>query len=247
LDKSFPSTMDAIADIKDGATIAIGGFFSAGVPRHLLQALIKKGVKNLTLACGTGPLRGAVEELNQLVKNRQLKKVIDSYALARSMSKGLEDPFEIAVRNKEIELEIYPMGTLAEKFRAAGAGVPAFYIPTGCGTVVAEQNITNIPENQKTPKETRVIDGRTCILEYALPVDFAFVHAHTGDKEGNLRFRKTAVNFNPVMAKAAKISIAEVEKLVETGELQPDDVHMPGVYIKRIVQVSRIQLNVGID
>jgi len=239
--------MEAIADIKDGAIIAIGGFFSAGVPRHLLQALIKKGVKNLTLACGTGPLRGAVNELNQLVKNRQLKKVIDSYALARSMSKGLEDPFEIAVRNKEIELEIYPMGTLAEKFRAAGAGVPAFYIPTGCGTVVEKQNITNIEENQKGPKETRVIGGRSCILEYALPVDFAFIHAHTGDREGNLRYRKTAANFNPVMAKAAKTCIAEVENLVSTGELKADDVHTPGIYIKRIVQVPRIQLNVGID
>ncbi len=149
MDKTYPTPMDAIADIKDGAVIAIGGFFAAGVPRILLQSIIKKGIKNVTLACGTGALRGAVDELNQLVKNKQLKKVIDSYALARSMSKGLEDSFEQAVRAKEIELEIYPMGTLAEKYRAAGSGIPAFYIPTGVGSVVEQHILSNMEKTQE--------------------------------------------------------------------------------------------------
>lgn len=247
MNKTFSSPAEAISDIKDGATIAIGGFFTAGVPRFLLRAIIEKGIKNLTIACGTGPLRGAVDELTQLVKNRQLKKVIDSYALARSMSRGLEDPFEIAVRNGEIELEIYPMGTLAEKYRAAGSGIPAFFIPTGCGTVVEQETITNIEQNRNGEKETRVIDGKKCLLEYALHVDYAFVHAHTGDTEGNLRYRKTANNFNHVMAKAAKITIAEVENLVQPGELAADDVQTPGIYVKRIVQVPQFKLNIGID
>jgi 3-oxoacid CoA-transferase subunit A len=247
MDKTFPTTMEAIADVKDGAVIAIGGFFAAGVPRMLLRALIEKGIKNLTLACGTGALRGAVEELNQLVANKQLKKVIDSYGLARSMSKGLEDPFEQSVRAGEIELEIYPMGTLAEKYRAAGSGIPAFYIPTGIGSIVEERIVTNNKNNHTIKREIREIEGRNYILEYALKVDFAFIHAYMGDIEGNLKYRKTAHNFNHVMAKAGKITIAEVEKLVQPGELKSDDIQTPGIYIKRIVQVPRVEYTIGID
>jgi 3-oxoacid CoA-transferase subunit A len=173
--------------------------------------------------------------------------VIDSYALARSMSKGLEDAFEQAVRAKEIELEIYPMGTLAEKYRAAGSGIPAFYIPTGVGSIVEKQIVSNLSANHKIERETRVFNGRKYILEYALPVDYALVHAYIGDTEGNLRYRKTAANFNPVMAKAGKITIAEVEQLVKPGELPSEDVHTPGVYVNRVVQVGRVQCKIGID
>ena len=233
----------AIADIEDGATIAIGGFFAAGVPRTLLRALIVKGTKNLTLACGSGPLLGAVNELNALVKNRQIKKVIDSYGLFRSATRGKQDPFEQLVRNGEIELEIYPMGTLSEKYRAAGVGIPAFFTPAGSGSLVEETTLTNINANRKK-KETREIDGRTCLLEYALKPDFAFIHAGTGDSEGNLRYRKTARNFNHIMAMAAGVTIAEVEQLVEPGEIDPDAVHTPGIFVQRIVNVPRIAFSI---
>jgi 3-oxoacid CoA-transferase A subunit len=233
----------AIADIKDGTTIAIGGFFAAGVPRTLLKALIAKGTKHLTLACGSGPLLGAVGELNALVKNRQIKKVIDSYGLFRSATKGKQDAFEQEVRTGEIELEIYPMGTLSEKYRAAGAGIPAFFIPVGAGSLVEETTLTNIGANRKQ-KETRVIDGRTCLLEYALKPDFAFVHAWKGDSEGNLQYRKTARNFNHVMAMAAGITIAEVEHLIEPGDFDPDAVHTPGIFVQRVVHTPKFDFTI---
>jgi 3-oxoacid CoA-transferase subunit A len=138
------------------------------------------------------------------------------------------------------------MGTLAEKYRAGAAGIPAFYTPTGVGSVVEEHVISNIKENQK-PKETRIIEGKKYILEYALVPDYAFIHAYTGDTDGNLRYNKTAKNFNAVMAAAAKYTIAEVENLVETGMLNPDNVQTPGIYIKRIVQVPRPKFAVTID
>jgi 3-oxoacid CoA-transferase subunit A len=246
LDKVFPGVDEAVADVPHGAMIAVPGFFAAGVPRALLQAIIKKGVKNLTLTCGCGPLLGAADELRTLVKNGQLKKVIDSYGLFRSASKGMQDPFEQAVRAGEIEFEVYPMGTMAEKYRAGGAGIPAFYTPTGVGTVVEENIITNI-ETNRFPKETRVIDGKEYVLEYALRPDYAFIHALVGDREGNLRYAKTARNFNHVMATAARITIAEVEKLVEPGELDGDDIHTPGVYVRRLVKVPRPKFAITID
>lgn len=246
MDKVFQNIDEAIADVNDGAAIAVAGFFACGVPRLLLQAVIRKGVKNLTLCCGCGPMLGAQEELRQLVKNGQIKKVIDSYGLFRSASKGREDPFEQAVRAGKVELEVFPMGTLAEKYRAAAAGVPALYLPTGVGSIVEKSTITNIPEH-RVPKETRVFNGKTYILEYALKPDFSFVHAHTGDREGNLRYAKTARNFNPVMAEAGNITIAEVENIVEPGEISTDSIHTPGVHVKRIVPVPRINFKVSID
>ena len=246
MNKVIPSVEEAIADIEDGAVIAIPGFFAAGVPRVLLRALIVKGVKNLTLACGCGPLLGASEELVELVENRQIRKVIDSYGLYRSASKGMEDPFEQAVRAGEIELEVYPMGTLAEKYRAGGAGIPAVYTPTGVGSVVAETVVTNIVGNREE-KETRIFDGKKYVLEYALKTDFAFVHAHTGDSEGNLKYKATARNFNHVMATAGKITVAEVENIVEPGEMVPEDIHTPGVYVQRIVKVPRLTFAITID
>ncbi len=246
MDKVIPNIDEAIADIPEGAMIAIPGFFACGVPRALLQALIKKGTKNLTLTCGCGPLVGASEELRALVKNGQIKKVIDSYGLDRSASKGAQNPFEQAVRAGTIEFEAYPMGTLAEKYHAAGAGIPAFYTPTGVGSVVEETTVSSIDKN-RVKKETRVINGKKYILEYALQPDYAFVHACKGDREGNLRYSKTAKNFNPVMASAAKITIAEVENLVEPGELDGNDVHTPSVYVHRIVKVERPKFAVTID
>jgi 3-oxoacid CoA-transferase subunit A len=246
MDKILPNLEEAIADINDGAMIAIPGFFVAGVPRILLQALIKKGVKNLTLACGCGPLVGATEEREALVKNKQIHKVIDSYPLFRSISKGVADPFEQAIRAGEIELEVYPMGTLAEKYRAAGAGLPAFYTPTGIGSCVAERLLSNVSENSRR-KETRTFNGIEYVLEYALKPDFAFIHAYKGDREGNLVYRKTARNFNPVMAAAARITIAEVENIVDLGEIDPDCIHTPGIYVQRLVQVPRINYSIGIS
>jgi 3-oxoacid CoA-transferase subunit A len=246
MNKVVENVESAIVDVKDGATIAIAGFFACGVPRILLQALIKKGTRNLTLTCGCGPLLGAQEELRELVKNKQLKKVIDSYGLFRSATKGKADPFEQAVRAGEIELEVYPMGTMAEKYRAAAAGIPALYVPTGVGSIVEKQIVSSITANRK-PKETRDFNGRRYILEYALKPDFAFIHAHTGDRDGNLRYAKTARNFNPVMAAAAKVTIAEVENIVEPGEIDPDGIHTPGVYVTRMVQVPRIKFAVTID
>jgi 3-oxoacid CoA-transferase subunit A len=246
MDKVVPGLDEAIADIKDGAMIAVPGFFACGVPRALLQALIRKGTKDLTLTCGCGPLLGAAEELTTLVKNGQLKKVIDSYGLFRSASKGKEDPFEIAVRSGEIEFEVFPMGTMAEKYRCGGAGIPAFCVHVGVGSVVEETSVTSI-ESNRVPKETKVIDGKKYVLEYALTPDFAFIHAFKGDREGNLRYAKTAKNFNHVMATAAKVTIAEVENIVEPGEIDGDDVHTPGIYVKRMVKVERPKFAITID
>ncbi|MGD0779243.1 MAG: CoA transferase subunit A [Dehalococcoidales bacterium] len=246
MNKVLPSLEEAIADIKDGAMIAIPGFFACGVPRALLQAIIKKGTKNLTLSCGCGPLLGAADELRALTLNGQLKKVIDSYGLFRSASKGMQDPFEQAVRAGKIEFEVFPMGTMAEKYRAGGAGIPAFYTPTGVGSVIEESSVTNIEANRK-PKETRIINGQKYILEYALKPDYAFIHAYIGDREGNLRYTKTAINFNHVMATAARVTIAEVENLVEPGGLDGDDVHTPGVYVHRMVKVPRPKFAITID
>lgn len=246
MNKIASSAEEAIADIEDGASIAIAGFFTAGVPRQLLRALIDKGVKDLRLICGCGPLLGAPEETAQLIKNKQIKMIVDSYGLYRSASKGMKDPLEQAVRSGEIELRVYPMGTLAERFRAAGAGIPAFYTPTGVGTVVEDCIVSNLKADHLL-KETRIFGGERYVLERALKPDFAFLHAHTGDKEGNLRYKMTARNFNPVMASACRFSIVEVENIVESGEIDPDCIHTPGIYIQRMVQVPRVPFPITID
>lgn len=246
MNKVVSSVQEAIADIPDGAVIAVPGFFTCGVPRALLWGLVEKGVKNLTLTCGCGPLVGASDILRALVENGQLKKVIDSYGLFRSASKGMKDPFEQAVRAGKIELEVSPMGTLAERYRAAGAGIPAFYTPTGMGSVVEEAVVTNIDSN-RAKKEARIIDGVKYVLEYALKPDFAFVHAFIGDTEGNLAYNKTALNFNHVMATAAKVTIAEAENIVESGALDPSDVRTPGVYVRGIVHAERPEFAITID
>lgn len=239
MNKVFKTVEEAISGIEDGATIGIGGFFAAGVPRTLIQALIQKETKDLTICCGSGPLLGAYRELDELVKQKQIKKLIDSYGLFRSATKGSQHPFEQQIRSGEIEFEVYPMGTLAEKYRAAGAGIPAFFTPVGSGSLVEETILTNRAE-KRIKKETRTINGQTCILEYALKLDYAFIHAYMGDEEGNLRYRKTARNFNHVMATASSTTIAEVESLVLPGDIDPDTVHTPGIYVQRVVNVPRI-------
>ena len=246
MNKVINSIEEAMAGIKDGARIAVPGFLGTGVPRTLLNALIEKGTRDLTFYCGSGPMLGASGDMKTLVKNGQIKKVVDSYALYRSASKGREDPFEQAVRAGEIELEVYPMGTLAEKYRAAGAGIAAFYTPTGVGSVIEEKVVTNIAANQGK-KETRVFDGEKYILEYALKPDFAFVHAYTADPEGNLQYRMTARNFNHVMAMAARVTIAEVENIVELGKMDPHSIHTPGIYVQKVLKVARLHVKAGID
>lgn len=243
MNKTYPTVKDALEDIKDGAVIGIGGFFAAGVPRTLIDGLIEKGTKDLTICCGSGPLLGAYREMDRLIEGNQLKKLIDSYGLFRSATKGLATAFEKKVQSGEIELEVYPMGTLAEKYRAAGAGIPAFYTPVGSGSLVEETILSNIASH-RTKKETKMINGVSCVLEYALKLDYAFIHAYMGDEEGNLKYRKTARNFNHVMATAANMTIAEVENLVLPGDIDPDCVHTPGIYVQRVVHVERIAFDI---
>ena len=245
MNKVVSSVQEAIADVKDGASIAIPGFFTCGVPRALLWGIIEKGVKDLTLCCGCGPLVGAKDIAAALVEGKQVSKVIDSYSLNRSATRGMQDPLEIAVRNGEVELEIYPMGTLAEKYRSAGAGIPAFYTHTGVGSVVEKETLTSVAANRQ-PREVREFDGKRYILERALRPDFAFIHAHTADTEGNLRYAMTARNFNHVMAMAAKVTIVEAENIVAPGELDPERVDTPQIYVHRMVKVERPKFDIGI-
>jgi 3-oxoacid CoA-transferase A subunit len=225
LDKVYPSVDEAVADIPDGASIAIGGFFTAGTPIPLIQALSRQGAKDLTIICmQMGP---GNEDINQLVANKQVKKAICNYPFYRSASRGADSPVEQAVRAGELEMEVYPMGTFIEKLRAAGAGIAAFYTPTGAGTVVDEG------------KEKRVFDDQEYLLELALKPDYAFVYAYRGDSMGNLVCHKTARNYNPEMAASARVAIAAVENIVETGKIDPDTAHVPGIYIQRVVKVER--------
>jgi 3-oxoacid CoA-transferase subunit A len=233
MDKVYPSAEDAVADIPDGASIAIGGFFTAGTPVQLIQALARKGVKDLTIICQSmGP---GNEDITPLVAQGQVTKAICNYPFYRSATRGADSPFEKAVRAGQVEVEVYPMGTFIEKLRAGGAGLAAFYTPTGVGTVV-EQG-----------KEKREFDGADYLLELAIKPDYAFVYAWRGDSMGNLTCRMTARNYNPEMASAARIAIAAVEQLVEPGELDPDKVHIPGIYVQRVVRVERRNYIPSID
>lgn len=233
MDKVVPNIDDAVADIPDGASIAIAGFFNAGTPAPLIKALAKQGAKDLTIICQQmGP---GNEDINQLVINQQIKKAICNYPFYRSVSRGMNSPFEQAVRAGEIELEVYPMGTFIEKLRAAAAGLAGFYTPTGVGTVV------------ERGKEKRRFGDREYLLELALKPDYAFVYAYQGDRLGNLICRKTARNYNTEMASAGRITIACVEDLLEPGGLDPDKVHVPGIYVQRVVKVERSGYLPGID
>jgi 3-oxoacid CoA-transferase subunit A len=215
MQKVVASAAEAVADIPDGATIMVGGFGVVGVPEHLLEALRQRGVRDLTVISNNA---GTDDHgIGPLLKARQLRKMIATYV-------GENKEFERQFLQKELEVELVPQGTFSERIRAGGAGIAAFYTPTGVGTIVAEG------------KDVREFDGRAFVLERALTADFAFVKAWRGDTAGNLVYRRTTRNFNPMMATAARTTIAEVEQLVEPGAIVPDHVHTPGIFVQRILQ-----------
>lgn len=213
--KVYPSAAEALRGlVADGQTLAVGGFGLCGIPEALIAALRDSGVKDLTVISNNAGVDGF--GLGQLLQTRQIRKMISSYV-------GENKEFERQFLAGELELEFNPQGTLAERLRAGGAGIPAFYTRTGYGTVVAEG------------KETRQFGEHWYVLETALTADVALVKAYIADRAGNLVFRKTARNFNPACAMAGRVCVAEVEKLVEVGEIDPDHVHLPGIYVDRIV------------
>ncbi|MCL6481299.1 MAG: CoA transferase subunit A [Firmicutes bacterium] len=217
MDKRVASADVAIQNLRDGMTIMMGGFGLCGIPENLIAAVRRKGVRNLTIISNNA----GVDDfgIGLLLQTRQVKKMISTYV-------GENKLFEQLVLSGELEVELNPQGTFAERIRAGGAGIPAFYMPTGYGTMVAEG------------KEVREFDGRPYVLERALRADFAFIKAWKGDRWGNLVYRKTARNFNPMMATAADYVIAEVEELVELGALDPDCVHTPGIFVDAIFQAK---------
>ncbi len=219
INKIVKSASDAVADIFDGATVMIGGFGEAGSPIELIHALIDQGAKNLTVVsnnAGSGNVG-----LAALIENRQVKKIICSFP--RTV---ISVVFPEMYRNGEIELELVPQGTLAEKIRAGGAGIPAFYTPATVNTPLAKG------------KETKVFDGQTYVMEHAIKADFSLVKCHAADKYGNLIYNKTARNFGPVMCMAAKTSIVQAKKILEVGQIDPECVVTPGIFVKRIVEIS---------
>lgn len=223
MSKVIESMEKALEGLKDNDTILVGGFGLCGIPEHAIQTIAKMGVKNLTVVsnnCGVDDWG-----LGLLLKNKQIKKMIGSYV-------GENKIFEQQLLNGELEVELTPQGTLAERIRAGGAGIPAFYTATGVGTLVAEG------------KETKVFDGKTYIEERAIVGDFAFVKAWKADTLGNLVYRKTARNFNPIVATAGKITIAEVEEIVEAGSLDPDHIHTPAVYVQHVFLGSNFEKRV---
>lgn len=215
MNKIVANADEAITGIKDGMTLMVGGFGLCGIPENAIAALVKKGIKGLTCISNNA----GVDDfgLGLLLQNRQIKKMISSYV-------GENDEFERQMLSGELEVDLIPQGSLAERCRAGGAGIPAFFTPAGYGTEVAEG------------KEVRIFEGKPHILESALTADFALVKAWKGDRYGNLIFKGTARNFNPMMAMAGRITVAEVEELVEPGELDPNFVHTPGIFIQRIFQ-----------
>ncbi len=215
MNKVYPDATSALAGIvKDGQLLAVGGFGLCGIPEALIDALQASGVKDLTVVSNNAGVDGF--GLGKLLNTRQIKKMISSYV-------GENKEFERQYLAGELQLEFTPQGTLAEKLRAGGAGIPAFFTKTGVGTIVAEG------------KETREFDGEVYVMERALVPDVALVKAWKADKSGNLVFRRTARNFNPAAAMAGKLTVVEVEEIVETGSLDPDAVHLPGIYVHRIV------------
>jgi len=220
MDKRVADARAVIARVRDGATILMGGFGLCGIPEHLIAAVRSAGVKNLTVVSNNAGL--ADFGIGLLLETRQVRKMIASYV-------GENKLFEQQALRGELEVELNPQGTLAERIRAGGAGIPAFYTPTGYGTSVAEG------------KETREFGGRMYVLEKALRGDVAFIKAWKGDRWGNLIYRKTARNFNSVMAAAADYVIAEVETIVEVGEIPPDEVHTPGIFVDAIFQGARYE------
>ena len=218
IDKVVGSAEEAIRDVSDGAVLVVGGFGLCGIPENLINALVDRGVRNLTCVSNNA----GVDDwgLGLLLRTRQIRKMVSSYV-------GENSEFERQYLAKELDVEFVPQGTLAERMRAGGAGIPAFFTPAGYGTIVAEG------------KETREFDGRMYVLERGIVGDFSMVAACKGDRLGNLVYRKTARNFNPMAATAGRVCIAEVEELVEPGELEPDCIHTPGIFVHRVVVARR--------
>ena len=234
MDKVVPSAAEAVADIADGASLAVGGFGLCGVPEALIEALHAQGATDLETVsnnCGTDGLG-----LGVLLAAHRIRRTIGSYI-------GENKEFARQFLGGEIEVELVPQGTLAERMRAGGAGIPAFFTPAGVGTQVAEGGLPWRYDGAggialaSPPKETRVFDGTTYVLELAITTDYALVHAWKGDRHGNLVYRETAANFNPPAAAAGRITIAQVEHLVEPGEIDPAQVHTPGIMVQRVVHV----------
>ena len=220
MNKVQQNAINAISDVQDGAAIMVGGFGLCGIPENLISALCLKGTKNLTIISNNAGVDGFGVGL--LLKAGQIRKIVATYV-------GENHLLEQLAIDGKIELELNPQGTFSERIRAGGAGIPAFYTPTGFGTIIAEG------------KETREFNGRMYVLEQAMTADFAFIKAWKGDRLGNLAYRRTARNFNPMMATAGRIAIAEVEELVQPGEIDPDAVHTPAIYIKRILQGTQYE------
>lgn len=223
MNKVFTSADDAMKDIRDGATIMLGGFGLSGIPENCIAALVRLKVKNLTCISNNAGIDGF--GLGQLLVTRQIKKMMSSYV-------GENAEFERQLLNGELEVDLMPQGTLATRIQMAGMGIPAFFTPAGYGTEI------------QNGKEVREFDGKMYLMELALHADFALVKAWKGDRLGNLVFRKTTRNFSTSMAKAGNITIAEVEQLVEPGELDPDHIHVPGIYVHRIFQGQRYEKKV---
>ncbi len=226
--KVFASFAEAVRDIPDGATIGFGGFAVVGMPINLYEALASQGAKNLTCVSnstrGGATLREDAPDMSALIRNGQVKKVVCAFTAPTRASQRLV--LTEYVEKGLIEAELVPQGTLAERMRAAGAGIPAFYTPAAVGTELAEG------------RETRVFGGREYLLERALPLDYAFIRAHRADAFGNLRYRRSQRNFNPVMAMAARVTVVEVEEeILPVGAIDPDDVHTPGVFVHRLVRI----------
>jgi 3-oxoacid CoA-transferase/3-oxoacid CoA-transferase subunit A len=238
MNKVYPSALDAVRDIPSGATVLAGGFGLCGIPENCIAAIRELGIKDLVVVsnnCGVDDFG-----LGILLRNKQIRKMISSYV-------GENKEFERQYLTGELEVELTPQGTLAERLRAGGAGIPAFYTPTGAHTAISEgglpllYNADGTVKKYSEKKEIRAFDGRDYVLEPAITGDFALVKAWKGDRYGNLVYRNTAMNFNPMIATAGKITIAEVEEIVEVGAIDPDHVHTPGVFVQRIITGERYE------
>ena len=238
MDKVVASAIEAVRDIEDGASLAVGGFGLCGIPSTLIEALLERGVRDLVTVsnnCGVDDWG-----LGILLAAGRIRRTTGSYV-------GENKEFERQFLAGELEVELVPQGTLAERLRAAGAGIPAFFTPAGVGTQVAEGGLPRRYDGRggvavaSEPKEVREFDGRQYVLEHAIATDFALVHARYGDRHGNLIYEESAQNFNPLCAAAGRITVAEVEELLEPGELSPREIHTPGIFVQRVLHVLRCE------